>query len=196
MPDPRLPRGAIARRKTGVLLNALCSRFALVLTLGVAAAALLSVGGAAEAAGRAGPPAPSIYALGWRDGAPAIAAGAAWRGGSLLAAEARRWIGSRKFTGLPGPWCADAVSAWLKAIGRPPLPNRLAASALNYGPRVADPWPGDLVVMRTRRGPAGHVGIVAGVNADGSIEIISGNWRDRVARSTISRAAATAFVRV
>jgi uncharacterized protein (TIGR02594 family) len=196
MPDALLPRGAIARRKTGVLPNALCARRAIVLALGLAIALAAMAPRMAHASGRAGPASPSLCTPGWNEGAPAIAAGSAWRAGSALVDEARRWIGSRRFTSLPGAWCADAVSAWLRAIGRPPLPNRLAASALNYGPRVADPWPGDLVVMRTRRGPAGHVGIVAGVNADGSIEIISGNWRDRVARSTISRAAATAFVRI
>jgi uncharacterized protein (TIGR02594 family) len=143
----------------------------------VAALASLCVAHHAEAAGR-GP------------------AAAAAIGNGDLAAEARRWLGAGKFTRLPGPWCADAVSAWLKAIGRPPLPSRLAASALNYGLRVVDPRPGDLVVMRTRRGPAGHVGIVEKVEADGSIEIISGNWAGRVARSTILRAAATAFVRI
>jgi len=117
------------------------------------------------------------------------------RSGSDLVAEAARYVGSGKFTELPGAWCADAVSFWLKATGRPPLANRMAASALGYGPHVANPQPGDLVVMRTRRGYAGHVGIVAAVNADGSIEVVSGNWRHRVARSVISRRSVTAFVR-
>jgi cell wall-associated NlpC family hydrolase len=71
----------------------------------------------------------------------------------------------------------------------------MAASALSYGPHVSNPRPGDLVVMRTRRGAAGHVGIVVGVEPDGSIEIVSGNWSHHVARAVISRRSVTAFVR-
>ncbi len=181
MPDPRLPRGAILR---------------LGIVLGVAVLASLCLGGAAEAGGRAGPSIRPPDAPHWSRGAPAIAARFAWRSGADLAAEAARYVGSGKFTRLPGAWCADAVSAWLEGAGRPPLANRMAASALAYGPHVASPQAGDLVVMRTWRGPAGHVGIVEGVNSDGSIAIISGNWGHRVARGVISRGMVTAFVRV
>ena len=121
------------------------------------------------------------------------ARGALWRSGSALANEAARYIGSAKFTSLPGAWCADAVSFWLTRVGKPPLPNRMAGSALAYGPRVANPQPGDLVVIRTRRGPEGHVGIVVAVRGD-AVDIVSGNWGGRVARATISRAQVTAFV--
>ena len=123
------------------------------------------------------------------------AGGAAACAGADLVAEAARYVGSGKFTSPPGTWCADAVSFWLEATGRPPLKNRMAASALSYGPHVANPQPGDLAVMRTRRGYAGHVGVVARVNPDGSIEIVSGNWNRRVARSVIARGSVTAFVR-
>lgn len=190
------------------------------LLAGIAALACLCLCSAAEARGRASL-SPSIYAAdwrqgavapyarsrhdaqvaadwrapGWRAGAAAIAAGAAWRSGADLVAEAARYVGSGKFTGLPGAWCADAVSFWLTRTGRAPLANRMAASALRYGPHVASPQAGDLVVMATRRGAAGHVGIVAGVAAGGSIEIISGNWGRRVARAVIPRGDVTAFVR-
>lgn len=176
---------------------------------GIVALTCLFLSGAAEANGRAGPAPATVSPPSWRHDAPAIAAhvasgaagavwrtgGAAWRTGSDLAAEAARYVGAGKFTGLPGAWCADAVSVWLERTGRPPLANRLAASALAYGPHVAEPRPGDLVVMRTRRGPAGHVGIVEGVLPDGSVAIISGNWGRRVARGVISRRSVTAFVR-
>ena len=166
-----------------------------LLTAAFAAAMLLACATPALANGRAGPPPPSIHTPGWRVGAPAMAATAAWRTGSSLVDEARRRLGSPKFTGLPGPWCADAVSAWLRDAGKPPLANRMAASALDYGPHVSSPAPGDLVVMRTRRGPAAHVGIVEGVNADGSVRIISGNWRRMVAEADIPRSSVTAFIR-
>jgi len=189
MPDPLLSRDALRR-------VALTLALALVVVLAALAPR------AAHAADRAGPPPPSIYAPAWQAGAPAIAARAAWRGaavgicsGADLVAEAARWIGSGKFTGLPGAWCADAISAWLRATGRPPLSNRMAASALAYGSHVANPRPGDLVVMRTRRGYAGHVGVFVGLAAAGDVEIVSGNWGRRVARSVISRRSVTAFVR-
>ena len=83
-----------------------------------------------------------------------------------------------------------------QATGRPPLANRLAASALAYGPHVASPQPGDLAVMATRRGAAGHVGIVEDVLPDGSVAIVSGNWGRRVARGVISRRSVMAFIAV
>ena len=157
--------------------------------------ASLCLGDAALASGRAGPAPPSLYTPGWRAGAPAIAAQAAWRSGSDLVAEAARTVGEGKFTGLPGAWCADAVSFWLKRTGRPPLASRMAASALSYGPRGFGA-PGELVVMATRRAAAGHVGIVERMLPDGSVAIISGNWSRRVARSIVPRWQVTAFVRV
>ena len=172
----------------------------------LAALALLTavcLSGAAEADGHNGLRPLDMNAPAWQDGAPAIVGCAAWqaggalaRSGSDLVAEATRYVGSGKFTQLPGAWCADALSFWLRAAGRPPLANRMAASALAYGPHVASPRPGDLVVMRTRRGAAGHVGVVARVNADGSVEIVSGNWGHRVARARIWRRQVTAFVAV
>ena len=162
----------------------------------IAAATLLACASSAHANGRAGPPPPSIYAPSWRAGAPAIAARAAWRTGSSVVDEARRWLGSPKFTGLQGPWCADAVSAWLVRTGQAPLPNRLAASALQRGERVSAPAEGELVVMRTNRGPMGHVGIVEGVEPDGTVDIISGNWGGRVAEGRISPRQVTAYVRI
>lgn len=160
------------------------------------ALACLCLAGAAEANGRAGPSPRPPATPHWRRGAPALAARFAWATGADLAAEAARYVGSGKFTPLPGAWCADAVSFWLKATGRPPLANRLAASALAYGPHVASPQPGDLAVMATRRGAAGHVGIVEDVLPDGSVAIVSGNWGRRVARGVISRRSVMAFIAV
>ncbi len=113
-----------------------------------------------------------------------------------MLAEATRWLGSGNMTGMAGPWCADAVSFWLRRSGHKPLANRLAASALAYGPRLAGPEVGALAVIRTRLGSAGHVGLVEGVEPDGSIRLISGNWGHRVAQAIVSRNVVTAFVEV
>ena len=105
-----------------------------------------------------------------------------------LVAEAERHLGQGNFTGRPGPWCAWAISACLKAIGLPPLASGMASSALAYGPRTSSPRPGDLAVMR------GHVGIVV-ADRGAKIEIISGNWGGRVRLAEIDRRAVRAFVR-
>ena len=177
----------------------------------LAALTCLCLSGAAEANGRAGPAvqsfaapvwhqqtaartsrhsrtrlawAPRQYAPDWRHGAPAIAVAAAWGGGSALVAEAARYVGSGKFTSLPGAWCADAVSAWLRATGKPPLASRMAGAALSYGPR-GNGAPGDLAVFMGRRG-AYHVGVVVASLGD-RVEVVSGNWGHRVGRAVASR---------
>jgi uncharacterized protein (TIGR02594 family) len=152
----------------------------------------------AEAYGRANVPSASPFAL-WRMAPAAGRAAPASRwpvGGSDVVAEASRWIGSGKFTASPGPWCADAVSAWLERTGHRPLANRMASAALVYGPQLSGPQVGSLAVLGTRRGWAAHVGIVSGVEADGSIRLISGNWGARVAEATVSRGSVVAFVAV
>ena len=183
MPDALCRRGVL-RRAT------------IVLALLAAVAALGFAPRLAHAAGRAGPTPPSLYAPGWQAGAPAIAGRAAWRGGVAawragadLAAEAARYLGSGKFTSLPGPWCADAVSFWLKATGRPPLASRMAASGFAYGRALAAPEAGALVVT------SHHVGVVARVYADGSFDMISGNWGHRVAAAHMRVAPGMAFRR-
>ena len=117
------------------------------------------------------------------------------RGGDVVA-EAARWIGSGNFTGQPGPWCADAVSAWLERSGHRPLDGRMASSALAYGPRLERPEVGALAVLGSRRGWASHVGVVSGVDHDGTIHLISGNWGRRVAEAVVPRGSVIAFVAV
>ena len=135
--------------------------------------------------------APRQYAPDWQHGAPTIAVQAAWGGGSALVAEAARYVGSGKFTVLPGAWCADAVSAWLRGIGKPPLAGRMAAAALSYGPhRIGGP--GDLVVLGHYR--AYHVGVVESIDPGGAVHIISGNWGHRVSRGVVSRRQVMAFI--
>lgn len=116
--------------------------------------------------------------------------------GGDVVAEAARWIGSGKFTRQPGPWCADAVSAWLQQSGHRPLKGRMASSALAYGPRLERPEVGALAVLGGRRGWASHVGVVSGVDGDGAIHLISGNWGRRVAEAVVPRGSVIAFVAV
>jgi uncharacterized protein (TIGR02594 family) len=158
----------------------------LSLTLGFALATSTAIVGAA-AAGRALAPA---VVMSIDVGAASIPSATE----KAALAEAARWIGARNPAGTVGPWCADFVSFVLARVGRPPLAGRTAASALDYGPRLAGPRVGALAVMRARRGPAAHVGFVEGIEPDGSIRLLSGNWRGRVALSVIARASVVAFV--
>jgi uncharacterized protein (TIGR02594 family) len=116
--------------------------------------------------------------------------------GGDVVAEAARWIGSGKFTRQAGPWCADAVSAWLQRSGHRPLEGRMASSALAYGPRLQGPEVGALAVLGSRRGWASHVGVVSGVGSDGSVHLISGNWGRRVAEAVVPRGSVIAYVAV
>jgi hypothetical protein len=112
---------------------------------------------------------------------------AAKAGDPPLVTAARRDLGRGNFTGQRGPWCAFAVSAWLKAIGLPPLPGGTAGSALRYGPHVA-PRPGVLAVSWK------HVAVVERVDGPWLITL-NGNWGGRVRRARVP-AARLVFVEV
>lgn len=115
--------------------------------------------------------------------------GAAGFRGPSVVAEAVRWLGHGNMTGTFGPWCADALSFWLRRTGHRPLAGRMASDALRYGPRLAAPRIGSLIVLPR------HVGLVAGVEGD-QVTMISGNWGRRVALARLSRRAAIAFVAI
>ncbi len=134
--------------------------------------------GQAHAAGR-----------GWQEPV-AIEIAATSRGSDALA-EAARWIGSGNMTGYTEAWCRDFVNFVLRRTGhRLADDSHLAIAALRLGPHVVEPKPGDLAVMRH------HVGFVEGVEPDGAIRLLSGNWGHRVARSVVPRGLVVAFVQV
>jgi uncharacterized protein (TIGR02594 family) len=143
-------------------------------------------------------PMPNLFAPMSETGSDAGASPASqpFGAGGDVVAEAARWIGSGKFTRQPGPWCADAVSAWLQHSGHRPLEGRMASSALAYGPRLERPEVGALAVLGGRRGWASHVGVVSGVDGDGTVHLISGNWDRRVAEAVVSRGSVIAYVAV
>lgn len=93
---------------------------------------------------------------------------------SSILATARRYLGSRNFTGHRGiPWCAAAIGSWLRQAGYASLRSLRAIDYLHYG---APTWPhiGALAVLRH------HIGIVAGLTARGVL-LLSGNHGHRVA---------------
>ena len=160
--------------------------------------AVLMASGAAEANGRgAAPPLPGAPAPSFAAARAELPSGSPRpREGGDVIAEAQRWLGSRNMTGRGGPWCAHFASYVLERTGRRPLANGMASSALGYGRRLSEPRVGALAVVSTRIGYAAHVGFVAGVHADGSIDLISGNWGRRVSDAPVARRAVVAFVDV
>ena len=110
--------------------------------------------------------------------------------------EAARWIGSGNMTGRRGPWCAAFANFVLKKTGHAPLDGETVGDVLHYGLRLREPQIGSMAVVSTSYGREGHVGFVAGVNSDGSIRLISGNWSHRVSDTRIARSSVVAFVAV
>jgi hypothetical protein len=130
--------------------------------------AIATISGAAEARGSLARP---IVAAAPTSGFATARAETPSSGGDVVA-EAARWLGSRNMT---GPWRPHFASYILQKTGHRPFANGLASSALAYGKRLADPKIGALAVVTTRIGYAAHVDFIANFNADGSIDLISGN---------------------
>lgn len=122
-------------------------------------------------------------------------------GAAAAVAAAARKVGTReqgnnnvRFLGVRGQqwcgyfatWAARQGGANVPSMGYVPDIQQAAAARRNgfsgwtTGTRGARP--GDLAIIRTAQGPRGHVGIVASVNRDGSINTIEGNWSDQVGR--------------
>jgi len=112
------------------------------------------------------------------------------RPAAQLLAEAQRFEGSGKVTRYRGPWCRDFINLVASRAGyRLANYSRRAIDALHLGRRVADPQPGDLVVMRH------HVTIFAG-RAGGKIVGLGGNQGRRVRYSHFAPGRVVAFVRL
>ena len=97
---------------------------------------------------------------------------------SALVNEARRWIGTNP-TGWSHVWCARFMNFVLKRLGYEGTGSDAAASFAHYGRRIWWPQEGAIAVM-TRGKNGGHVGVVAGVDGDGRIIVISGNHNKKV----------------
>ena len=110
--------------------------------------------------------------------------------GNSLVADARRYLGTNP-TRRRTLWCGAFVDKVLRDTGHRGGGN-LALGYLHYGHRVAGPRVGAIAVMRRRGG--GHVGVVAGVDANGNPIIISGNHNHTTAVSVYPRHRIVAYV--
>jgi uncharacterized protein (TIGR02594 family) len=127
-----------------------------------------------------------------RVGSPTGSGVSRFGGGSLLVAEARRYIGGNP-TGRSSLWCARFMNFVLKKAGFAGTSSDMASSFASYGHRISGPRVGAIAVMsRGRRG--GHVGVVSGFDSRGNPIVISGNHGHRVAESTYSRGRIYAYV--
>jgi uncharacterized protein (TIGR02594 family) len=107
-----------------------------------------------------------------------------------LVAEARKYIGTNP-TGRNHLWCGAFMDMILKETGHKGGGN-LALGYEHYGHRVSGPQIGAIAVM-TRHG-GGHVGVVAGIDANGNPIIISGNHNHTVAEAVYPRSRIAAYV--
>lgn len=92
----------------------------------------------------------------------------------LLAAEASRWIGKgpRDLGVRMNLWCADAINAWLRRVGKSGTGSALAKSFASYG-RATKPKPGAIAVKPRRGG--NHVVVVKAILKHGRLLAISPN---------------------
>jgi uncharacterized protein (TIGR02594 family) len=74
-------------------------------------------------------------------------------------------------------WCAAFLNSVLGASGIKGTGSLLAQSFLKFGTTVSKPTKGDIVVFERgpRGGWQGHVGIIAGVNENGTLQVLGGN---------------------
>jgi len=94
---------------------------------------------------------------------------------------AQAHLGQTRDYGYPGEWCGAFVGADMQAHGiTPPSGYPLAAAWGGWGTADSSPRYGDVVVI----GGSGHVGLALGGN-----RMISGNFSNKVAESTIGEAA-------
>lgn len=116
-------------------------------------------------------------------------------GGSSLVAEARRHIGATAAQlGLRRSlWCAAFIDkVVLPNTGHSRLHSDVARDFARYGRRVSGPQVGALAVMK--RSGGGHIGVVSGIESDGDVRVISGNFNGRVQEAVYPRSRVIAYV--
>ena len=81
------------------------------------------------------------------------------------------------------PWCAGFINFVLEQAGYYSTDSLLASSYHNYGMRVKEPQPGDIVLLRRTGGSGRHVAFFYGYhveNGEKYIQLLGGNQDDSV----------------
>lgn len=91
------------------------------------------------------------------------------------------------------PWCGTFVAGVMADSGfQPPTAWARARSWADWGPRIAGPAHGCIVVFE--RGRGGHVGFVVGEDARGRLAVLGGNQGNGVNVSPFDRSRVIAYV--
>lgn len=96
-------------------------------------------------------------------------------------------IGQRRPQGCPGRWCACYMDTVLARTGLKPHGSNLARDFARYGAEAQPGAVGSIMVM------SNHVGVVVGECDNGQIQIVSGNYSNRVALGCYSASRAIAW---
>lgn len=84
-------------------------------------------------------------------------------------------IGQRRPSGCPSKWCACYLEQALEEAGLPVHGTYRARDFASYGEPAEKISVGTIMVMRN------HVGVVSGNCPDGRVQIVSGNYSNKVA---------------
>ncbi len=79
-------------------------------------------------------------------------------------------------------WCSAFANYCVYNSGGSGTNSALASSWLTWGSSTNSPQVGDIAVAND----GSHVGIVQGVNADGTVTVIDGNYSNKVSRHDVS----------
>lgn len=96
-------------------------------------------------------------------------------------------LGRARPSGCPGRWCACYLDTVLARTGLAPRGSNRARDFANYGAAAAPGAIGAIMVM------SNHVGVVVGRCTNGQVQIISGNYSNKVALGCYSSSRAIAW---
>lgn len=96
-------------------------------------------------------------------------------------------LGTARPEGCPGQWCACYMDNVLARSGMIPRGSNLARDFVDYGVEAPPATIGSIMVMSS------HVGVVVGNCGNGQVQIISGNYSNRVSLGCYSPSRAIAW---
>ena len=96
-------------------------------------------------------------------------------------------LGQRRPENCPGRWCACYLDNALARAGLSPHGTNLASDFADYGAPAEPGQIGAIMVM------SNHVGVVVGTCENGQVQIVSGNYSNRVALGCYSASRAIAW---
>jgi len=96
-------------------------------------------------------------------------------------------LGHQRPENCPGRWCACYLDNVLARSGLAPRGSNIARDFANYGAPAEPGQIGAIMVM------SNHVGVVVGTCGNGQVQIVSGNYSNRVALGCYNASRAIAW---